>query len=577
KIINRFISDQKLFQPFKLNNNESLTNKILNHSYRIFFLLIIILGVYLRLYTGPGVDLWFDEAYRAVGYVENGFTHWATVIDKIRPIGYTFLTYIIQKIHNTDFMLRLPSLIASILTIFVVWGISNRIFGDPDKPVKSQIAILLSVFLVSFNPTLIGFSKEFKPYALELFLHLLLIYLLLLYLQNNTYRNLLFLLFSSFISIFFAYNIIFALPIILIIVLLKSLGDKDNRSFILICLTIVIIIISFTIIKVNLVGSIIESKNESSEFWGNKYDVFITDDETGFVDRIKWYYTKTADIIEFSTKNLIFIDLPVKINSFFNIFLKNISILLLFLGLIVLFIKRKIPYVLLFFLPIVIVIILNVLKIWTYGNFRANLFIYGYFLFIVLFGINFLLESKDKILRYAIVSFIVVFYFILQFPYNFNFYRTKVVSVPTYNAMELVNFLYNHERLLDDEYKKTIYTDLHVSDPLKYYVNYNKDTAPKYNKLYREEFRNYSEVIPIFRIPLEDSEKMVVEALKKEKFIYFCFLYNSFSPLYDFNTKEDKRLFALDIFNKYSNVKQYILDTNVIFYCESTIFDEYAK
>ncbi|HPY89049.1 MAG TPA: hypothetical protein PLG34_13830, partial [Spirochaetota bacterium] len=61
KIISPFISDRKLFQPFKLNNNESLTNKILNNSYLIFFLLTIILGVYLRLYTGPGVDLWFDE------------------------------------------------------------------------------------------------------------------------------------------------------------------------------------------------------------------------------------------------------------------------------------------------------------------------------------------------------------------------------------------------------------------------------------------------------------------------------------------------------------------------------------
>jgi len=546
---------------------KSKIEKLLSYLFYILLAIFVILGVYLRLFIAPGVDLWYDEAYRAVGYMENGFIHWATVIDNIRPIGYTFLTFIIQKIHNTDFMLRLPSIIAGILTIFGALGLSLRL-------TKSKFIVLLTSFLVSFNPTLINFSKEFKPYALELFLHLLIVFLLVLYLQKNSDSRLFILLTASFLSIFFAYNILFLLPFVFMLVFLKVINDKNNKHFLLICFTAIMIILSFIIIKVELLNTIVDNKETSSEFWGNKYDVFITDENTTLKDKFVWFLNKTGNLIESSSKNLIFIDLPENVKNIFNNLLRNVSIILFLIGIFSLIYRKKHLALVIFLLPIISLVIANILKFWPYGDFRSNLFVYGYFLFIGMFGFNFLIEVKDKIVKRTFIIIFIALYFVLQFPYNFNFFRTREIYVPTYNAKELINFLYNHERLLEDGLKKNIYTDVHVSAPLKYYVNYNKDTKNKYKELFQKEFNNYPEVIPLFRIPEKDSDPMIIEALRKEKYLYFCFLYNSFSPLFEFKNKEDKRLFALDLFSKYANVKQYILDTNVIFYCESKIFDE---
>ena len=152
-------------------------------------------------YFNGNISLWLDEAYWAFRFSDLPLLKNAAM----RPIGFIVATKLLTAIANNEITLRLIPYSASVLSIPLIYFIAREIF-------KSKLTIFMAVFIVSFNPILINFAKEFKPYSLELFLHMLLLYLSLRYIKLKTAPLFYLLLFMSAVTLLFAYNIVFLYP-----------------------------------------------------------------------------------------------------------------------------------------------------------------------------------------------------------------------------------------------------------------------------------------------------------------------------------------------------------------------------
>ena len=140
----------------------------------------------------------------------------------MRPIGFMYLTKLLINFSKNDIVFRLVSYLSSIFTIIVVFFIAKRIWN-------LKIVTLLMLFIIAFNPIVITFAKEFKPYALELFVHSCFIYLSLQYLHTNKDYLLYTIIAFAILSLFFCYNIVFIFPALFLILLFDAFAIKESK------------------------------------------------------------------------------------------------------------------------------------------------------------------------------------------------------------------------------------------------------------------------------------------------------------------------------------------------------------
>jgi hypothetical protein len=209
--------------------------------YYILLLLFVSTGIYVRLLDYSSKPLWYDEAWRAIlmcNPVELFKDH--SFFTGSCSVGYILLNSVIAVIYNTDYTLRLTSLIPSIISVILVYVIALQLTDN-------KIIHLIAVFSVSLNPALVFFAKELKPYSLELMLHLVNILLLLLYLKDKSFHNLAILIGCAYFTLYFATNIIFLYPVIFLMAGFYSIRNKNwkHLTFIGVSWCICLISISF--------------------------------------------------------------------------------------------------------------------------------------------------------------------------------------------------------------------------------------------------------------------------------------------------------------------------------------------
>jgi len=123
--------------------------------------LILLFGFVLRL-AGLNQSLWLDEATSAI--VARDFS-----ISKILsefslgdfhpPLHYLLLKGWVDVFGSSEISLRLPSVIAGILTIYIVYLLTKRMFSK-------SVALFSAIFL-TVNPLHIYYSQEARMYSLE--------------------------------------------------------------------------------------------------------------------------------------------------------------------------------------------------------------------------------------------------------------------------------------------------------------------------------------------------------------------------------------------------------------------------
>lgn len=137
--------------------------------------LIFLIGISLRLYNVDRVSLWFDEAH-GISRAQNLEI---PIVDKdaAPPLYILFLRYW-GRVSDTEFWLRLPSVIIGSISILMAYSIGKLLFTDK--------AGLFSAFLLSISPLHIYYSQEARMYSFMTLFTLLSVYFLIRLLRDKT-------------------------------------------------------------------------------------------------------------------------------------------------------------------------------------------------------------------------------------------------------------------------------------------------------------------------------------------------------------------------------------------------------
>lgn len=167
-----------------INQNQFLKRNITNKNVLIPLILILILGSLLRFYGLENQSLWNDEleSWRISSY-DNLFA----VIKKgvrydVHPPGYYVLLYYVEKyIGVSESVLRFPSAVSGILSIFIIFLVGLRLYSYKEGLIASALMAVL------WCP--IYYSQEARANSMLLLFILLATYFWMLVLESLSERT----------------------------------------------------------------------------------------------------------------------------------------------------------------------------------------------------------------------------------------------------------------------------------------------------------------------------------------------------------------------------------------------------
>ncbi len=410
------------------------------------------------------------------------------VKSEFRPIGFMAVTKVLISIKNSEFTLRLFPYLSSIFAIFLTYFIAREIF-------KSKVTILLSMFLVSFNPILISFAKEFKPYSVEFSVHLLIILILLLYIKRKIHLTPCHIMGILLIAFPFAYNIVFLYPSVFLLLLLEAYQGKKTGKFIALICIVCAGLVGFLLLFTGVFsGSTIQS---SAIYWGKKYNVFYL--SGGLTNHIKWIVNKYFGLVLNSGRlevfwNFIPVKYPAQQFRWFSVtgIIDTTLVTAHCIGFAYLILKKKTEILLLFVLPVFVVILFNVLGIWPFGPFRVNLFLFCYFLIISLYGIDAVINSSNTRFNQCMTVPIVIILIFLQLPFKPEYYESKK-HIPDSDMKYVLNTILkmDHMDLLGHvkNQKRLIMADEHSFHQIKYYLKNHTEFSNKNRDIFAADYK----------------------------------------------------------------------------------------
>jgi len=142
---------------------------------RLALLLIFIVGLLIRLVTLDAHGFWFDEiasldaaSLGFPGFITDRFGYLAN--QPPLHYGIVWLTALLADPATTTVTGRLPSALAGVLTIPVVYGLGKELFG------KAQG--LIAALLLALSAVHLNYSQDLRPYSILVFLTALSVYCL---------------------------------------------------------------------------------------------------------------------------------------------------------------------------------------------------------------------------------------------------------------------------------------------------------------------------------------------------------------------------------------------------------------
>ena len=131
--------------------------------------LILILGLALVLrLINLGQSLWLDEAAQAEMSAKSISYIWEGRGGDFHPPLYYVLAHFWMKLGQSEIWLRLPSVIAGVATVYVVYLLAGKLHSGKvvfGKKYSVDFS-LLAAFFTAINPFLIYYSQEFRSYSL---------------------------------------------------------------------------------------------------------------------------------------------------------------------------------------------------------------------------------------------------------------------------------------------------------------------------------------------------------------------------------------------------------------------------
>ena len=166
-----------------------------NIKYYIFLVLIIIFGFAIRLINlDKNGGLWYDEI--TIYSISQNFSGDLKRFLQF-PIYYVFYKFWICILGNSDFVIRLMSVIFDILSLFMTFILTKNIYKIfSNDEIQSIKAGLVSSSLYAVNSSFIYYAQEAKFYSFTFFAVLLFFIFWIKFLDKNC-SKINFVLFSS--------------------------------------------------------------------------------------------------------------------------------------------------------------------------------------------------------------------------------------------------------------------------------------------------------------------------------------------------------------------------------------------
>ncbi len=265
-----------MLDKFFANNSKKITNSLW-----LYFLIIVLVNILFKVIQLDFSSFWYDEivsvesAWLNFGHIKH-VSEW----DNNPPFYYYCLSVWIKLFNDSEFCVRLLSVIFSSLSAGVIFLIANKFFNK-------TTAIVVS-FLYLSNNFLYFYSHEARAYALIGLLVLVSSYFFLNFKEKNTWKHICILGLVNFLIVYTHY--IAGLVLVFEVLFMLFYFDKKQKikfSYALL-ITILLILIRFTkkqfllIFAFNSPGSVFWLKKSEfsylqevlSEFFFSSYLIF---------------------------------------------------------------------------------------------------------------------------------------------------------------------------------------------------------------------------------------------------------------------------------------------------------------
>lgn len=427
--------------------NQPLVNRIVV----LAAVAVMVLGVWARLGGLFSIELWADEAMWASKLVE-GSAGW------IRPPGYMAVTNALLSIRNDEVVLRSLSLIPGLLQVPLLWLLLRQM-------VRPSLAVA-GVFLLAINPVAVAMAKEFKPYALESFIHTAMLLLAFAYLARP--RTVVVAVFALLCAASppFAWTPVFLFPGAFLTIGLTALREKRKTD--------IVIAIVGVVATLAVLGAVfwarLKNADPHPEFWGKSYDVFFVGQ--GLVARLAWILDRTAGLGEW----------PLRLRFLFPMlaFAKGLSIVVTTIGAVAVVVRRRWWWVLLFHGTFAVYFIFNLAGQWPYGVFRTNVFLLTYLVPMFVVGVDALADLAVRVhQRLSIIVLVTTFGLLACAMPRVDQFTHKGSGTLTADAAMLEGARLLRATVGDAEPKVPVIVDGQGCSCLHYYRKHHDDVGPE--------------------------------------------------------------------------------------------------
>ncbi len=189
----------------------------------IYLFLIILSAFCLRLFNLGAKCLWFDEALDVYYVWTEGLLF--PSVASISP-AYSILLYFWKGVAGNEFMLRLPSAIFSLSSVYFIYLFASLVFNKKTG--------LISAFILAISPFSLYYAQECRPYSLSCLLVLLTSYFFVKCLKINRVVHWVCFIFFSLLGVYTHYVtfLIFFLADVFLLVNFKKYSYLRKRWYI---------------------------------------------------------------------------------------------------------------------------------------------------------------------------------------------------------------------------------------------------------------------------------------------------------------------------------------------------------
>lgn len=432
-------------------------------------LVVIAYGVVARLVGQTTIELWADEADWAIRAATGTDTF-------IRPAGSMWLARQLIALRNDEILLRLPSLIAGIATLPLLFAVLRRL-------VRPAVAVVVVALFVA-HPVALGMSREFKPYAVEAALHLAVLLLALRLLHRHTTRDAGLLATLTTTAPVLSWSIVFAYPGAYLLALrdgLESWRRGERRTLPIIVGGIVATLTMLAALFALRVGG----EDRKTEYWGTTYDVFfVGDDGDGVLAKPLWVLQKLVTLLQWPGR----LDLPTTLRGL----TEAMAAIVVVVGVVALMRQRRWRVLLLLVLPFVTTLVFNLLGQWPWGRFRTNFHLLPLASVLLGLGLDLVVDGLAKLHHRGpqLSAVVVGVALVAMVPRQVGHFDRKLAASQTGEAQMHRALALMHEAIAattnisTTTTKQPLLLDKHACGLFRYYTQFHADAAREHGAFF---------------------------------------------------------------------------------------------